>query len=59
MHLFVRSQKKRAGGGSAPFTYCGDVTFVSWHDERPITVRWRMPAEVPKELWSSFTGSSE
>ena len=25
VHLFVRTQKRRPGGGSAPFIYCGDV----------------------------------
>ena len=41
VHLFVRSQKKRAGGGAAPFVYCGDVEFVGWRGEKPITVQWR------------------
>jgi hypothetical protein len=37
VHLFVRAEKKRVGGGAAPFTYCGDVRYVAWHGERPIT----------------------
>jgi hypothetical protein len=46
----VRAQKKLPGGGAAPFVYCGDVTFVSWEGDRPITVRWALPAPVPERL---------
>lgn len=54
VHLFVRAQKKRAGGTSAPFVYCGDVRFLSWHGEKPITVRWQLPAEVPDGAWAAL-----
>jgi hypothetical protein len=53
VHLFVRVQKKLQGGGSAPFVYCGDVTFVDWHRDKPITVRWRLPEPVPEWLRGS------
>jgi len=43
----VRSQKKRAGGGAAPFVHCGDVEFVRWRGEKPITVQWKLPEAVP------------
>ncbi len=46
VHLFVRSQKKRAGGGAAPFVYCEDV----WRGEKPITVQWTVPEAVPARL---------
>lgn len=46
VHLFVRSQKKRAGGGAAPFVYCENV----WRGEKPITVQWRLPEAVPARL---------
>jgi hypothetical protein len=55
VHLFVRVQKKMPRGGAAPFIYCGDVQFVNWHGDRPITVRWGLPAEVPDALWGSFS----
>ena len=38
--------------GAAPFVYCGDVQFLDWSGERPITVNWRLPAEVPNEVWN-------
>ncbi|MDQ3347663.1 MAG: DUF3427 domain-containing protein [Acidobacteriota bacterium] len=50
VHLFVRAQKKRNGGGAAPFVYCGDVRFVSWRGDKPITVRWVLPEVVPARL---------
>jgi hypothetical protein len=46
----VRSQRKRTGGGAAPFVYCGDVVFVAWRGEKPITVRWKLPEAVPERL---------
>jgi len=39
---------KIPGGGSAPFVYCGDVDFVDWEGERPITVQWRLPERFPE-----------
>jgi hypothetical protein len=51
VHLFVRARKKRASqGGAAPFVYCGDVEFVDWNGDQPITVRWRLPEQVPVRL---------
>jgi len=47
VHLFVRAEKKRAGGVAAPFVYCGPVTFGGWESETPITVQWRLSQPVP------------
>jgi hypothetical protein len=41
VHLFVRNASKIPGGASAPFVYCGDVEFVDWDREKPITIRWQ------------------
>ena len=49
VHLFVRRDKlhdKKA----APFLYCGEVDFVNWKGEAPITIVWRLQASVPKNL---------
>lgn len=43
VHLFVRRLPKTQRGTGAPFTYCGDVSFVSWEGDAPITIRWRLP----------------
>jgi len=56
VHLFVRKQKRVAGGGAAPFVYCGDVGFLNWHGERPITVRWKLETDVPESVWASLGG---
>jgi superfamily II DNA or RNA helicase/diadenosine tetraphosphate (Ap4A) HIT family hydrolase/HKD family nuclease len=50
VHLFVRAAKKAAGNRSAAFVYCGDVEFVDWHGDNPVTVTWRLPQEVPERL---------
>jgi len=54
VHLFIRSQKKRAAGGAAPFVYCGDVQFVGWRGEKPITVQWRLPEPIPPRIQSTL-----
>jgi hypothetical protein len=45
-HLFVRPTKK-TGQKPTPFTYCGEVDFVSWEGNSPITVRWRLKEQMP------------
>jgi len=54
VHLFVRGQKKMPRGGAAPFTYCGDVRFLKWQGDRPITVTWSLPADPPDAVWASL-----
>ena len=51
VHLFVRETKIR-DGKATPFIYCGDVEFVSWASERPITIQWQLKEPVPEHLWS-------
>jgi superfamily II DNA or RNA helicase/HKD family nuclease len=51
VHLFVRPNK-RVGQASTPFIYCGEVDFVSWEGDTPITVRWSLRERVPKSLWT-------
>ena len=53
VHLFVRKASKIAGR-AAPFLYCGNVTFIDWEGEKPITVRWRLPQGVPQHLRLEF-----
>jgi superfamily II DNA or RNA helicase/diadenosine tetraphosphate (Ap4A) HIT family hydrolase len=48
VHLFVRRTKKTQGR-SAPFRYFGEVQFLDWKGEKPITIRWRLPASVPEQ----------
>ena len=41
IHLLVRKRSK-IRSKAAPFIYCGEVDFVEWEGEKPITVRWRL-----------------
>lgn len=50
VHLFVRKKKRAAGGGAAPFIYCGEVEFAGWEGDRPITVRWKLSTPLPERL---------
>jgi hypothetical protein len=54
VHLFVRALSETAHGRAAPFVYCGDVGFVSWRGEQPITVTWRLRETVPERLWKGL-----
>jgi hypothetical protein len=49
VHLFVRPTKKT---GSKPtlFFYCGEVDFVSWEGDAPISIRWKLREAVPPRL---------
>jgi len=53
VYLFVRRAKK-IQGKSAPFYYCGQVTFDHWTGNRPITIDWRLKAPVPERLHQMF-----
>ena len=53
VHLLVRKTGKIAGKG-APFIYCGDVEFVDWDGEKPITVRWQLAEALPQRLAELF-----
>jgi hypothetical protein len=54
VHLFVRRDSKTPNGTGAPFYYCGDVEFIDWQGEKPITVQWRLRKALPDRLLSSF-----
>ena len=49
MHLFVRPTKLR-DSTAAPFIYCGKISSVEWHDEKPIAVTSRLETQIPKRL---------
>lgn len=50
IHLFVRAKAKTLKGKGETFLYCGPVDFESWSGEKPITVKWKLRAEVPAPL---------
>jgi superfamily II DNA or RNA helicase/diadenosine tetraphosphate (Ap4A) HIT family hydrolase len=53
VHLFVR-KKAKLGQRAAPFVYCGQLEFVDWHGERPISVTWRLLDPLPERIWKQF-----
>ena len=50
IHLFIRRNKRAAGGSASPFIYCGKIDFVDWEGERPIKVQWHLNEPVPERL---------
>ena len=50
VHLFVRPRSKLKNSKACPFTYCGQVDFVSWERDNPITVLWKLHQPVPDRL---------
>lgn len=54
VHLFVRDRGKTPQGTASPFTYCGDLNFVSWEGDEPITVQWRMQQPLSDILTERF-----
>ncbi len=49
VHLFLRKTGK-IKGKAAPFIYCGQVDFVEWQGEKPITVQWRLREPLSDRL---------
>ena len=49
VHLFVRPTKK-TGSTPTPFLYCGEVDFLSWDGEAPITIKWGLRDVIPPGL---------
>jgi hypothetical protein len=56
VHLFVRDQGKTPQGKAAPFVHCGDVSFMDWEGDNPITVRWRLEQPLTDVLFERFEG---
>jgi superfamily II DNA or RNA helicase len=48
--LFVRD-KKRSELGTQPFTFLGPVTYVDHRGERPVAFTWKLPEQMPEELF--------
>lgn len=48
--LFVR-ERKRYELGTQPFTFLGPVTYVDHRGERPVAFTWKLPEQMPEELF--------
>jgi len=49
VHWFVRD-KAEVGGKTQEFRYAGQLEFLRWEGEKPITVWWRLEEAVPEKL---------
>jgi superfamily II DNA or RNA helicase/HKD family nuclease len=48
--LFVRD-KQRSELGTRPFTFLGPVTYMDHRGERPVAFTWKLPEQMPEELF--------
>jgi len=53
VHLFVRKFAEMHNV-VLPFMYVGEVTYVSSHDDSPMTVIWRLKQPVPDDHFTDF-----
>src|SRR5215831_5524395 len=58
IHLFVR-QTAKENGHTLPFVYCGQLEFMDWEGERPITVRWKLQQQLTNSLAAQFLSGQE
>ena len=55
VHLLVRDQGKTPQGKAAPFLYCGEVEFIDWEGDAPITVQWKLLHPLSENLLERFS----
>lgn len=53
IHLFVRKFDKMHGT-TLPFTYLGEVDYVSSHGDKPMNIKWRLHQPIPDALLADF-----
>jgi superfamily II DNA or RNA helicase/HKD family nuclease/diadenosine tetraphosphate (Ap4A) HIT family hydrolase len=53
VHLFVRKMAK-VRGETQGFYYAGELEFLRWEGEKPITVWWKVTEAVPERLWAEL-----
>ena len=50
IHLFVRKFDSMHGM-TLPFTYLGEIDYVSSHGDKPMSIKWRLHHPVPEDLF--------
>ena len=53
VHLFVR-RRANVDGQTQPFVYCGQLRFIDWEGEKPITVQWELETPLAPALSRHF-----
>ena len=49
--LFVREKKTLGSLQPPPFTFLGPVTYADHRGERPVAFTWKLPEQMPEELF--------
>jgi superfamily II DNA or RNA helicase/HKD family nuclease len=53
IHLFVRKFEKMHGM-TLPFTYLGEVDYITSHGDKPMTIKWRLHNSIPDDLFNDL-----
>ncbi|PTX49817.1 superfamily II DNA or RNA helicase [Melghirimyces profundicolus] len=53
IHLLVRKFNKMHGM-TLPFTYLGEVDYISSHGDQPMNIKWRLHHPIPEDLFNDF-----
>ncbi|MFK7693057.1 DUF3427 domain-containing protein [Paenibacillus sp. HJGM_3] len=53
IHLFVRKFEKMHGA-VLPFTYLGEIDYVSSHGDKPMNITWKLQQPIPEALYLDF-----
>jgi superfamily II DNA or RNA helicase/HKD family nuclease len=53
IHLFVRKFKEMHGV-VLPFTYLGEIDYVSSHGDKPMNITWKLQKPIPEALYTDF-----
>ncbi|SEB97411.1 DUF3427 domain-containing protein [Paenibacillus sp. GP183] len=53
IHLFIRKFSEMHGA-VLPFTYLGEINYVSSHGDKPMNIRWKLVNPIPDSLYSDL-----
>lgn len=53
IHLFIR-KFEQMHGATLPFTYLGEVVYISSHGDKPMNITWKLHNPVPSDLFMDF-----
>jgi superfamily II DNA or RNA helicase/HKD family nuclease len=53
IHLFIRKFESMHGV-TLPFTYLGEIDYISSHGDRPMNIKWRLHHTIPEALFTDL-----
>jgi hypothetical protein len=53
IHLLVR-KFENMHGATLPFTYLGEIDYVSSHGDKPMNITWKLHQPIPESMYTDF-----